>query len=233
MSLSNSIFESLRSLDNLATGVFMFRIYTVGVAAAVGFLIAAPLDASLNDQFRCDAVGDGEHLVILSGLDSNKATVQYQINKDGAVSKSPSVTELTAVYRYPESGARYAGGEYVLLLTNNSAVLLFGIGNGQEGHTECTFVGGDYDASNPEAIKINVPAKSWGGKLRAGPGMNFEQVGSLKEGDLVTLIENTGVMMNGYPWFRLNTVSGNEGFQWGGIICATTEPVEGVFDTCE
>ncbi len=66
---------------------------------------------------------------------------------------------------------------------------------------------------------------SWGGMVRSGPGMNYKQTGRLKEGDLVTLEKNTGVMMNGYPWFKIVHVNNQNGwsisgYQWGGILCA-------------
>ncbi|AXS39813.1 hypothetical protein [Breoghania sp. L-A4] len=77
-----------------------------------------------------------------------------------------------------------------------------------------------------------VAAGSWGGKVRGGPGMNYEQVGSLAEGAPVLLLEDTGVMMNGYPWFLIRFNGNRTGYQWGGILCATRDPVDGVFETC-
>lgn len=78
---------------------------------------------------------------------------------------------------------------------------------------------------------------SWGGSVRSGAGTNFAKIGSLAEGTLVSLEENTGVMMNDYPWFKIihyDNKTGTEivsGYQWGGILCAFDERA-GVYKTC-
>ena len=76
---------------------------------------------------------------------------------------------------------------------------------------------------------------SWGGKVRSGPGVNFKQVGLLAEGHTLSLDEDTGVMMNGYSWFKISYADGNgvarTGYQWGGIICAFGD-MPGVHQTC-
>jgi len=75
-------------------------------------------------------------------------------------------------------------------------------------------------------------AGSWGGVLRNGPGMNYAQIGSLNEGDRVTLLEQTAQWMNGYPWFRIRTNRGNVGYQWGGIMCGIGGPEGGLHQQC-
>lgn len=78
---------------------------------------------------------------------------------------------------------------------------------------------------------------SLGGNVRSGPGTNYDRIGSLAEGALVSLEENTGTMYDGYPWFRIvqyDMSTGAElmsGYQWGGILCAFND-VPGVFQTC-
>ncbi len=81
-------------------------------------------------------------------------------------------------------------------------------------------------------VSFPVEAGSWGGKVRSGPGVSFEHIASLKEGDAVVLLERTDVVMNGYPWFRIKYETGYEGYKWGGILCATETWVEGVFERC-
>ncbi|MEM1129915.1 MAG: lysozyme inhibitor LprI family protein [Pseudomonadota bacterium] len=76
------------------------------------------------------------------------------------------------------------------------------------------------------------PARSWGGVLRDGPGLSHARIGSLAAGTEVSLLENTGVMMNDYPWFRVG-YSGGSAYQWGGILCAVGSPVPGAYQTCE
>ncbi len=88
------------------------------------------------------------------------------------------------------------------------------------------FVGG---VANSQGIE----AGSWGGKVRAGPGMEYQQIGSLQNGDRVQLLENTGVMMNGYPWYRISFFGGRLGYKWGGILCGYGNSIGGTFGICE
>lgn len=86
--------------------------------------------------------------------------------------------------------------------------------------------------ASAQAQNFPVPAGSWAGKVRSGPGQNYAQVGSLNEGEDVLLLENTGIMMNGYPWFRIRFRNNREGYKWGGILCAKKVPVDGVYKQC-
>lgn len=85
---------------------------------------------------------------------------------------------------------------------------------------------------NPAPQYLNGNAVSGGGTVRAGPGLQHLKIGSLREGEPVRLIERTGNMMNGYPWFQIEYQGGRRGFQWGGIICQTTQPIPGINSQC-
>ena len=61
-----------------------------------------------------------------------------------------------------------------------------------------------------------MSAGSWGGIVRNGPGQSYAKVGSLQEGDPVTLVEKTEVFENGFPWFKITYSGGGSGYQWGG-----------------
>ena len=82
------------------------------------------------------------------------------------------------------------------------------------------------------AIFTEMQAGSWGGRVRKGPGMDHAIVGSLKEGEPVTLIRKTEIVMNNFPWFEIRFRNGQTGYQWGGILCAKNAPIEGVFQNC-
>jgi hypothetical protein len=70
-----------------------------------------------------------------------------------------------------------------------------------------------------QPVRLPFETRSGGGKVRGGPSLEAGQVGSTREMDPVTLLEEVpNSMMNGYPWFRIR-YSGGEGYQWGGIIC--------------
>lgn len=79
---------------------------------------------------------------------------------------------------------------------------------------------------------LDVSARSWGGKLRAGPDQSYAQTGSLAELSPVRLIRAAGVPSDGMDWFEVRLPGGKRGFQWGGILCVVSQPVEGVFGFC-
>jgi hypothetical protein len=88
----------------------------------------------------------------------------------------------------------------------------------------------------PPSVSANddfpVAAGSWGGVLRDGPGQNYRQIGSLQEGEPVTLMGRSDVVENGFPWFKITTQSGKTGYQWGGILCSTGAERPDIFKTC-
>jgi uncharacterized protein YecT (DUF1311 family) len=83
--------------------------------------------------------------------------------------------------------------------------------------------------------QMAMAGASWGGSVRSGPGTEFGKIGSLKEGTLVDLEEDTGVQMNGYPWFKITQYDRGQavlsGYQWGGILCSF-DARDGVHQTC-
>ncbi len=85
-------------------------------------------------------------------------------------------------------------------------------------------------ASEPSGFPVE--AGSWGGKVRSGPGMEHAQIASLRQGEPLTLLARTEIVFNDYPWFRIRTSDGLEGYQWGGVVCARGVAVEGAFETC-
>ena len=82
-----------------------------------------------------------------------------------------------------------------------------------------------------ESGVLNLPGRSLGGKMRAGPGMDFAQVGSLSENLPVTIRRNSGVAFNGYDWFEVKA-NGRIGYQWGGIMCSEGQQIAGIFEQC-
>ncbi|PCH50955.1 MAG: hypothetical protein COC17_03390 [Hyphomicrobiales bacterium] len=91
------------------------------------------------------------------------------------------------------------------------------------------------EMANEAHAQMAKEGASWGGVLRSGPSREHNKIGSLAEGQLVTLEQNTKVMFNGYPWFEISIYDkvGNvkRGYQWGGILCAF-DKLEGVFQQC-
>ncbi len=77
-----------------------------------------------------------------------------------------------------------------------------------------------------------LEAGSWGGVVRSGPGREFSRLGSLAEGERITLIENTGVWTMTIAWFKIRYRGNRDGYQWGGIVCGLDKPIDGAFETC-
>ena len=75
------------------------------------------------------------------------------------------------------------------------------------------------------------PAQSWGGIVRAGPGIEYDKLGSVAERTPIEILARTGDIMNGYPWFQIRFGDG-VGYQWGGIICGVNQPIDGAYEVC-
>ena len=92
--------------------------------------------------------------------------------------------------------------------------------------------GGQVPQNTGNSSGFPIRPASGGGIVRGGPGTNFRKLTSLRQFEPLTVIANSGVMMNGYPWFEVRYRGGRRGFQWGGLICSTDRPFGGTFDTC-
>ncbi|MEP4031982.1 MliC family protein [Roseibium polysiphoniae] len=81
-------------------------------------------------------------------------------------------------------------------------------------------------------VDFPQPGYSYGGKVRGGPGINYRQIGSLREGDDILILRGTGAMMNGYEWFQIRYRNSRTGYQWGGIMCSQN-PYPTIFRVCD
>lgn len=78
--------------------------------------------------------------------------------------------------------------------------------------------------------RLDLPGKSYGGKVRAGPGLNYRQVGSTRLNDRIVLLERS-VRMDDFDWFLIRMPNGATGYQWGGLMCADGEET-GILTIC-
>ena len=76
-----------------------------------------------------------------------------------------------------------------------------------------------------------LPAKSWGGIVRTGPGQQYLRAASLREGEPIVILERTSEQFQGLPWFKIS-YRGQIGYHWGGIICPKGQPIPGTFQVC-
>lgn len=87
---------------------------------------------------------------------------------------------------------------------------------------------------NPAAVQARSarPGRALGTIVRAGPGTDFERITQLNQGTEISILEDTGQTFRDRNWFRISA-GGQEGFAWGGTICATTpQPVPGLVYPC-
>lgn len=83
---------------------------------------------------------------------------------------------------------------------------------------------------NTAGALLETPGLSFGGKVRSGPGTQYQQVGSLSQGDRIKIIRSSGVHFDGYDWFEVQ--QGNlVGYHWGGLMCSN-QPVAGILQQC-
>ena len=88
------------------------------------------------------------------------------------------------------------------------------------------------DPGRGDVATLRMPGTSFGGSLRARPGVDTGRVGSLAEGTPVLVVANSGVWWNGYYWFEViapDAPGGETSFQWGGILCVEGDRVPGAF----
>ncbi|MBO0903502.1 MliC family protein [Jiella sonneratiae] len=80
------------------------------------------------------------------------------------------------------------------------------------------------------AEQLNLSGRSYGGKVRSGPGAGYRQVGSTRLNERIVLIERS-TRMDGYDWFLIRMPNGRTGYQWGGLMCADGEE-SGILTIC-
>ncbi len=88
-------------------------------------------------------------------------------------------------------------------------------------------------SSAQSQLIARIEAGALGGNVRAGPEISSKRVAKLKPGERVVLLENSGVVLNGYPWFKIEFRTGRTGHVWGGILCARLVAIAGLREQCE
>lgn len=180
-----------------------------------------------------EAMGRGETVLDISGE-----------SLGGNVRAGPGITfadvgslpERTPITILSNSGVSYNGYDWFTLRFGDRIVYQWGGIMCADGGTPGILVACEnaralLHPTAPAEVQFPIEGQSWGGVVRAGPGMDHERNSSLAEGTPITVVRNTGVTMNGYDWFEI-TYPGGSGFQWGGIVCADTE-LPGSFSPCD
>jgi hypothetical protein len=77
-----------------------------------------------------------------------------------------------------------------------------------------------------------TPAGSWGGIVRDGPGQDHRKLDSLEEGERISLMGRSDVVVDGYPWFKIWYRGERKGYMWGGILCSVGAERPDLYKTC-
>lgn len=220
----------------------MRHLSLIAACCAVGLLAFAGEAAAQSREFFC---GDAN-------------VVKLKVIDKKTISAGPIAGRTIALMQVPGKPMVYANGKTSLeIAADQTRIAVRVVG---EEPLDCVFPApegaaersADADAGQPAGEKpvairpvVKNPttatadpaskgfaAKSWGGVVRSGPGMEFKQVASLKEGEKITVIEDAGVEMNGYRWYKIRFGANRTGYQWGGILCPVGKTVPGAFQSC-
>ena len=195
----------------------------LSLSIPVTSLLLKDAAASERKEYICDAIGDGNYVVAISSENPANAFAVYSLGGDLAdinntadrIILKPAFTGFE--FNYKSKDVQFAGVEDKAFL----------IDNGSQSVVQCQL-----QASVQSSKTLNLAGYALGGKVRSGPGVNFPQTGSVREKEVVTLLENSGVTMDGYDWFKIKRSNGEVGYQWGGILCSDNKSIKGIFEQC-
>ncbi len=190
----------------------------LALALVAAAMLTGPALADDAAAFVCVA-GDISYSFAISPATPDQAGLEVTVGEmvDPSLARTDS---LPGYWReenffYEKDGLRFFGKDHVAFLEDNGSEPMVCLP----------------DTGMNAMGDLNIAGQSWGGKVRGGPGMTFDQTDSLTEGQPVKLLRNSGVTFNGYDWFEIQ-YDGKTGFQWGGILCTDSADVAGTFSPC-
>ncbi len=196
------------------------------LALAPGQSAVPPNSSAVGDQFVCDSLVDG---LPAAEIDAREIMMARAYHADFAGGGPVEMAQLAT-----KDGFRFAGPGLLLEGKGDRATL-----TNSYNSVECTrgpvtvqpqADSGFVAAPVMAASSIEQSVMSWGGKLRGGPGMTYEQVGSSSEGQQLALLSDSGIAMNGYDWFQVRTRNGLTAYIWGGLLCSGDQEVAGLYE---
>lgn len=213
------------------------------LAGTMGASFAGPLEG--NWQQASSNAGHCENCTIsVSALNDHSSTLSVSSNNgwSAKVTKAFNDYELADGFgRWDDNvGGAYAGKPFKITLLEEQdtmRMVMEMLDRAMPGEVIASFDRSYLDTySSYSNLGGTAPyqAQSWGGIVRSGPGMHHAKVGSLHEGQDITILHRTNEMMNGYPWMLIEYGGYQQrGYQWGGIICATDYPRRDLHQICD
>ena len=130
-------------------------------------------------------------------------------------------------------GFHYSAIDIEVFGVEDKAILYHGLTGRAEYCNKLPDDGLDYSGLINPSTKPKIYMYSLGGKVRSGPGIQFQQVDSLGPMSPIYGYERINVLYQGYPWFRIDYQDGQSGYQWGGILCMIENPIRGIYHSCD
>lgn len=179
-------------------------------------IAASPVMA--DALYICEVRGDGAWRVTLREAAPEEATAVFVLSFDtGAQSGSYALASSVSGsgFRYEGEGLTFVGKGDEARLIDGADEMSCGLAAGVPEEAQAV--------PDTAAGLFEVPGTALGGNLRAGPGRQFLRLGSVREGEAITVIEDTGVVWRDHSWFVIRLRDGETAHLWGGLICATGE----------
>lgn len=221
----------------------MIRATFIAFASLATLLAPSALAAGNGQLYACGEAGDAELYVEIDLFNADLARYYVVIAGDNAaLSGPPKPVHLTKTKsgQFTADGIRfYMSGERGGLTdgtTQNAGSLADRRAFERAPAPQTIMHPGATDGAGVSRVRtvvvdsMNVPAISWGGIVRSGPGTDYPQIGRLANGDPVTITRETDQMYQGFPWFGVTLANGTKGYHWGGILCDPTGQLEGTFN---
>ncbi len=194
-------------------------------------LLAMPSTSAnaADEVFECDAIGDGQYVVAIPSNNARQAWAYYQMGSTPVTATDGGIKmELTGNDRYEGAGIAFTYG------INSGRITDFGadmeVGCRRNDRLASPFSG--TVAAKPAAQLTGQKGMALGGNMRSGPGTKYGKIASVNEGAALTILNNSGVRLDGYDWFEVQLNSGLKGFIWGGILCSEGQQLGGILYAC-
>lgn len=195
---------------------------------ATGGLFFCATSAQADVEFLCRSIVGARLTVTI--LDEHDVAQMTLVDTNGSVSNTsmPLVPSTGSGFQYeaPNGGpVFYADGEEGTWTYNNltSFCRIISVTAPDADAGEEPSPGSGQQPSNGE-----IPAISFGGYLRAGPGDEYPQVGRLRHNTAVSLINESGPEVSGYPFWLIRIPNGDIAYHWGGDLCIPGGALPGV-----
>lgn len=195
-------------------------INTLGLVAltSVSFINIAYANSPNTDQYKC--LGLDKQLLIEHSPQDNKAT--FFLN--GKKFNTNNID--TGIFNNAKLGYRAFIEKDGVSISINDMMLVC-----QPTKAKVTPSQKQLTKTIAKPKSLENTGRSYGGKIRSGPGVKYRQTGSLFYNNKIKIIADSGISFNGYNWFKVEY--GNKtGYQWGGLICSNGTLLPNIFKQC-